>query len=160
MIHCILQTPHCNFQVGYFIYCNFSFYGKSTTYETYFTFFFSFLPKLAMISYPVDVTKGKLLLTAFANSWSFPLEKDFVGLLQSEKILSPHTRSLIGQMILEFISLLTIPSFVGWRYFYLDNDFLRSTRLSKSSDLTHSFPMHPFSTPWKHQKTLLLNSKP
>ena len=22
------------------------------------------------------------------------------------------------------------------------------------SNLTHSFPMHPFSTPWKHQKTL------
>ena len=26
-------------------------------------------------------------------------------------------------------------------------------RLRWSSSLTHSFPMHPFSTPWKHQKT-------
>ena len=46
-IHCILQTPHCNFQVGCFIYCNFSFYGKSTPYETYFTFFFLLFAKVS-----------------------------------------------------------------------------------------------------------------
>ena len=26
--------------------------------------------------------------------------------------------------------------------------------LTQKICLTHSFPMHPFSTPWKHQKTL------
>ena len=36
----------------------------------------------------------------------------------------------------------------------LGNQKEYSRLLSAYVQLTHSFPMHPFSTPWKHQKTL------
>ena len=43
-------------------------------------------------------------------------------------------------------------TWVGMTWGRADN-LLREKRLRKVI-LTHLFPMHPFSTPWKHQKTL------
>ena len=43
----------------------------------------------------------------------------------------------------------------GWVFFHTAAPFLLATNLLKmNSFLTHSFPVHPFSTSWKHQKTL------
>ena len=50
-----------------------------------------------------------------------------------------------------------------WQYWvfklFLHRIFLRFTSADSylhvfSAKLTHSFPLHPFSTPWKHRKTL------
>ena len=44
-----------------------------------------------------------------------------------------------------------------YQYLEIDERFVKNNNLLCESSLTHSFPMHPFSTPWKHQKNLMFS---
>ena len=40
---------------------------------------------------------------------------------------------------------------------YLSLGYFESENKEEIVDLTHSFPMHPFSTPWKYKKTVMFS---
>ena len=95
------------------------------------------------------------------SSLNFPstlsLENHYVQSYHSKKVplihFFPSNISLLGK------SLLTFSMFI---YFYCFLVFYLSLKITlsiaqlcvSSALLTHLFPMHPFSTPWKHQETL------
>ena len=68
------------------------------------------------------------------------------------------------KFILQFLKSLNYPSFWYWLLAlgemlrYQDSKIMMDELyFSRVGNLTHSFPMLPFSTPWKHQKTFLFS---
>lgn len=123
-IYCILKTLQCNFQVVYLFHLlQFFILMKINSLRNVLHLFLLLFAEVSNDITPNESNERQVAIGSFCWQFIIPSWKRFCRIITVGKNLSPHTRSLINQMMLDLVSSLTIPSFVGQRYFYLDDDF-------------------------------------